>query len=88
MLKNKLRLQVYCSEIIYKPGETNAADYLSRHPESKNFDNKVVKMEIFVDNVIVNALPDVVTTADIQYKNKHDQATQMLKNTISKEYIQ
>ena len=48
---------------------------------------KPLKLSFFIDNVVANALPDTVTTADIQPESKHNEITQMLKDAIGKVYI-
>jgi len=88
ILKNKLCLQGYNYKMIFEPGESNAADYLSRHPENKSqTSEEAVETELFVDNVIANTLPDAVTTSDIQRASRHDETTQRLENAIDLGYI-
>ena len=54
--KNKLPNQEYHYEMIYKPQETKVADNLSRYPKSRNLSKKAIQTELFIDNVIANAL--------------------------------
>ena len=56
ILKNKLPIQEYHYEMIYKPRETKVADNLSRSLKSRNLSKKAVQTELFIDNVIANAL--------------------------------
>ena len=49
--------------------------------------NEAIQIELFKDNVIANTLSDAVTNRNTQRERRHDEATQMLGDAISKGYI-
>ena len=51
-----LRLQPYKMNIVYRPGKTNPADYLSRHLEQAQKIHRITWLDVQTESVIVNAI--------------------------------
>lgn len=78
-----LRLQPYNMAVVYRPGITNPADYLSRHPVTadKNTSDRHVTDE-YVHYVLDNAIPKSLTQADIKDATTQDDALQRVIQAI------
>jgi transposase InsO family protein len=74
-----LRLQAYDLVIKYRPGSTNPADYMSRHPTQEvvksRREQKVA--EEYVNFTANNATPRALSLEDIQYATAADQTLQV-----------
>ncbi|CAC5395689.1 unnamed protein product [Mytilus coruscus] len=70
----RLRLQTYDFDVKYKSGKSNAADYMSRHPninEANRTDHYDVAEE-FVNYISENAIPKAMTIEEIALESKAD----------------
>ena len=63
-----VRLQQYEFKVIYKPGTTNLADYLSRRPIKQY--NKNNFAEAYVNFITKNAIPKEMTIKEIQLETE------------------
>ena len=59
-----LRLQPYSFKVVYRPGATNSADYLSRHPiqTSRRQENMT---EEYVNVIAFNSIPKTMTMEEV-----------------------
>jgi hypothetical protein len=56
-------LQPYTFKVVYKPGATNPADYLSRHPIQSNNKQQLLTEE-YVNFIASNSIPSVQSQVD------------------------
>ncbi len=76
-----LRLQPYSFKVVYKPGNTNPADYLSRHPTRTSL--KQQKMaEGYVNYITQNSVPKAMTLEEIQTATDADRTLKGLRAAI------
>ncbi len=79
-----LKLQAYDYTVLYEPGKSNPADYMSRHPQQlaqqPSFEQTLA--EAHVNFIASHSVPKTVTSADIVEASKHDQAIQLCMNAI------
>ena len=69
----RLRLQQYNFNIKYKPGKSNAADYMSRHPYMKSTMFKHAEIaEHYVHYISENAVPKAMTIQEIADSTSKD----------------
>lgn len=66
-----LKLQQYSFTVEYKPGKTNPADYLSRHPLTTT-QHPEPDAEEHINFIIKNAVPKSLTMSEIQDATKKD----------------
>ena len=60
-----LPLQPYTFQVVYKPGEQNPADYLSRHPTSKSIRKQQKMTEEYVNFTAEYSVPKTMTLKEI-----------------------
>ncbi len=60
-----LRLQPYSFKVVYKPGNTNPADYLSRHPTQTSLKQQKLA-EGYVNYITQNSVPKAMTLEEIK----------------------
>ena len=78
-----LLLQPYNLKVKYQPGETNAADYLSRYALTKTIQSaKNNEIEMYVNSIIIDAIPKAMTLSEIQEATNKDSDLQVLIRTI------
>ena len=77
-----LCLQPYGMTVVYRPGETNPQDYLSRHPEKLETKPDRDVTEEYVHFVMDNAIPPSLTQAEIKEAANADPTIQHLKQAI------
>ena len=77
-----LRLQPYNMTVVYRPGATNPADYLSRHPLTPANESNRNVTEDYVHYVKDNAIPMALTEAEIKDAANQDDTIQHLKQVI------
>ena len=75
-----LRLQQYEFKVIYRPGTTNPADYLSRHPIKEYNRNNLA--EAYVNFITKNAISKAMTIEEIQSETEKDPTLNDVKETI------
>ena len=76
-----LRLQPYNLKVKYQPGETNAADYLSRYALTKTSrSTKNNEIEMYVNSIITDAIPKEMTLSEIQEATTKDSDLQVLQS--------
>ena len=79
----RLRLQAYNFKVVYKPGKTNAADYISRHPKTGTECCKHSEVaEAYVQFIFVNAIPKAMTIEEIRTATLVDQDLQQVIKLI------
>ncbi|XP_028418333.1 uncharacterized protein K02A2.6-like [Dendronephthya gigantea] len=73
-----LKLQPYEFSVVYKPGEDNPADYLSRHPDlTTKLSRREEKVaEEYINYVFTNAIPKALTQEEIMVATKEDATLQ------------
>ncbi len=77
-----LRLQPYEFDIIYKPGNQNPADYLSRHPNLSCKSTQEKLTENFVNFVTSYSIPKAMTLAEIKEATQTDKVLCGLRAAI------
>ena len=78
-----LRLQPYNLKVKYQPGETNAADYLSRYALTKTIrSTKNNEIEMYVNSIITDAIPKAMTLGEIQEATTKYSDLQLLIRSI------
>ena len=79
-----LRLQPYQITVVYKKGESNPADYISRHPSKcKMATSRQGKVaEEFVDYLVQTSTPNALKLEDIQSATQKDQTLQAVIEAI------
>ena len=88
VLKNKLRLQGYNYNLIFEPGASNAADYLSRHPPTHSKANSsTVETELLVDAIVTAHTPDAITLQELKKHTAEDPQLIALAEAIVRGYI-
>ena len=60
-----LRLQTYSFQVVYKPGSSNPADYLSRHPTRTSLKQQRFTEE-YVNYLATNTIPKAMTLEEIK----------------------
>jgi len=77
-----LRLLPYNFTLIHTPGDSNPADYLSRHPigEPEPADKDA---DLYVNFIIDNALPKRITREQIARATREDEEMQTLTRAIN-----
>jgi hypothetical protein len=76
-----LRLQPYTFKVVYKPGATNPADYLSRHPIQSNNKQQLLTEE-YVNFIASNSIPKAMTIDEIIAATNLDRSLQGLRAAI------
>ena len=73
-----LKLQQYEFRIVYKPGQNNPADYMSRHPTSgSQMSTRESKMaDEYVNFIITNAIPKAITLEEVEKATLEDTTLQ------------
>ena len=78
-----LRLQPYDYKVTYKPGNSNIADYLSRHPlQSQPVRDRNIA-EQYVNYLIDNAVPKAMSVGEINSACETDSAIQKLRRALT-----
>ncbi len=76
-----LRLQPYSFKVVYKPGATNPADYLSRHP-TKTSHKQQSMTEEYINFVASNSVPKAMTMQEIIVATDKDRVLQGVRAAI------
>ena len=73
-----LKLQQYEYNIVYQHGDSNAAEYMSRHPTSGcDITGRKAKMEDeYVNFTVVNAVPKAITLGEVEQTTLKDNVLQ------------
>ena len=76
-----LRLQPYSFKVVYRPGATNPADYLSRHPiqTSRRQENMT---EEYVNFIAFNSIPKTMTMEEIVTATDSDKVLREVRADI------
>ena len=71
----QLRLQPYKTNVFYKPGANNPADYMSRHPDPKQSQasHHLSRVDAYVNFVTNNAVPPAVTLQEVKNATAADE---------------
>ena len=78
-----LRLSTYDVELVYEPGHSNPADYMSRHPTSTTKVSSEEKLaEEYVHFVATMATPIALTIQDVQIATKDDPTLQVVIDLV------
>ena len=79
-----MRLQEYEYTLVYQPGKSNPADYMSRHPLSTTNDSsREQKMaEEYVNLITTNAVPRSLTLDEIELETQNDDILQQCIHAI------
>lgn len=78
----RLKLQPYSFTVQYKPGKSNAADYMSRHPCKRSTPELSSIAEEYVNYVTENAVPKALTLEKIAEETRKDSALQHVIDAI------
>lgn len=78
----RLKLQPYSFTVQYKPGKSNAADYMSRHPCKRSTPELSSIAEEYVNYVTENAVPKALTLEKISEETRKDSALQHVIDAI------
>ena len=76
-----LRMQPYTFKVVYKPGRTNPADYLSRHPIEAKYKQQNMT-EDYVNFIEANSVPKAMTLDEIIQATDNDQVLRALRDAI------
>lgn len=85
-----LRLSQFDYEIVHRPGETNVADYYSRHPVKTTREDFLEEVrassetERYINAIAVSSLPRSVTVDEIREATKSDPEIQELLKCLGK----
>eukprot|EP00795_Rhopilema_esculentum_P014498 gene14498-biopygen4276 len=77
-----LRLQPYNFQVKYKPGPTNQADFLSRHPSTSNTGKQSKMADEYVHFIVQNAVPKSMTLSEIREETDKDRVLKALRAAI------
>ena len=77
-----LRLQPYTFQVVYKPGEQNPADYLSRHPTSTSIRKQEKMTEEYVNFIAEHSVPKTMTLKEIADETNNDRDLRALRAAI------
>eukprot|EP00795_Rhopilema_esculentum_P015818 gene15818-7127_t len=77
-----LRLQPYNVQVKYKPGPTNQADFLSRHPSTSNTGKQSKIADEYVHFIVQNAVPKSMTLSEIREETDKDRVLKALRAAI------
>ena len=85
----RLKRQPYHYRVQYRPGKSNAADYMSRHPSTQVQINNISDIaEEYVNYVAKNAVPKALTLSKISEESRKDPVLQrVIKAIVSKKDI-
>ena len=78
-----LRLQAYTFTVKYKPGPTNIADYLSRHPLPSQPQRERLIAEEYVNYLVGHDVPKAMTLKEINLACQTDPVMQRLRQAIT-----
>ena len=78
-----LRLQAYTFTVRYKPGPTNIADYLSRHPLPSQPRRERLIAEEYVNYLVGHDVPKAMTLREINLACQTDPIMQRLRQAIT-----
>ncbi|CAF0717686.1 unnamed protein product [Brachionus calyciflorus] len=82
-----LRLSCFDFEVIHRPGLSNIADYMSRHPDPEEKSADEWLSEEFVNFVVTNSMPKSITREQVVNETEKDVLLQLVKNSLSKSFI-
>ena len=79
-----LRMQPYQFKVVYRPGKENAADYMSRHPDSENSkpNDHTSRIDAYVNFVVLNSVPPAMTLKEVQDATSTDEVLKKLSEVI------
>ena len=80
----RLKLQQYSFEVKYKPGKTNAADYMSRHPQIRtvNISRESENAEKYVNYIAYNSIPKAMTMKELCAATEADATLQKVIKSV------
>ena len=84
-----LRLQPYKMELVYQPGISNQADFMSRHPVNQQNNKHISWIDRQTENVCINAILEYeqaesgISLNDIREETAKDETLQKLVNIIT-----
>ena len=81
--RHKLQLQGYTFKYIWEPGNTNPADYNSRHPDSQDMANQDNDEELCVYSIVTEAMPQALSVDTIRKATQEDKDLSLLYTAIS-----
>ena len=81
--RHKLQLQGYTFKYIWEPGNTNPADYNSRHPDSQDTANQDNDEELCVYSIVTEAMPQALSVDTIRKATQEDKDLSLLYTAIS-----
>lgn len=75
-------------EVVHRPGKSNIADYLSRHPDPDSVSSDEWLSEEFVNFVVNTSIPKSFTREQIvKETNIETYLLQLVKSSLGKTYI-
>ena len=77
-----IRMQPFQATIKYLSGPENGADYLSRHPNTKNICEAVKPTERYVHFIAQNARPIALSAEEMEEETEKDKECQMIKEAL------
>jgi hypothetical protein len=77
-----LKLQPYKLTVVYEPGTTNPADYLSRHPEPVLDSRMQDENEADIAYIISNAVPKAMCLDEVVVATGQDRTLQAVKEAV------
>ena len=77
-----LRLQPYNFQVKYKPGPTNQADFLSRHPSITSNGQQSKMADEYVNFIVQHAIPKSMTLDEIREATDKDRVLKALRAAI------
>ena len=77
-----LRLQPYNFQVKYKPGPTNQADFLSRHPSTNNKGKQSKMADEYVHFILQHAFPKLMTLDEIREATDKNRVPKALRAAI------
>ena len=83
--KLQLHFQLYKTNVVYKPGANNPADYTSRHPDPKQSQasHHLSKVDAYVNFLTNNAVSPAVTLQEVKDATAADATSQRLARVIA-----
>jgi hypothetical protein len=77
-----IRMQPFQATINYITGPENGADYLSRHPNTKNRCEAIKSTELYVHFIAQNARPIALSSEELENETGKDKECHMIKEAL------